>query len=306
MESVYRNFYRNFYQRTGGFIPGKPINLSVFPGDFFQIKNGEILQLGNIFRNNIVEPENVNFGYGSKLNPASWDFSDGVSKPYSGRGVGSGPIEGEFEYSKQVLAFSKKGSFLFRGLNPESVKILNWIELEQQLIIKLTQTLFSFRELYVVTESATTSEWTLAISGSEKGELEIATDKENFGLLDIFGHHSSKTIQSKDIDYYHREAKRKPTFFKAKKLVVQEDKAEYFISELLQQRLNQNEWAAEFFEYDFQCDPVYMPQIRSNEQAGILDMLQANELNPNTALDYFRWIDANMDDIEKLFTDNGA
>lgn len=306
MESTFKNFYKNFYFRTGGFIPGKPINLSVFPGDFFQIRNGEMLQLGNIFRNNIVDPGNVSFGYGSKLNPASWDFNDGVSKPYSGRGIGAGPIEGEFEFSKQVLAFSKKGSFLFRGLNPESVKILNWNDLEQQLIIKLTQTLFSFRELYVVTESATTSEWTLAISGSDKGELEIATDKDNFGLLDIFGHHSSKTVQSKDIDYYHREPKRKPGFFKAKKLVVQEDKTELFISELLQQRLYQNEWAAEFFEYDFQCDPVYVPQIRNNEQAGVLDMLQANELNPTTALSYFRWVDANTDDIEKLFADNVA
>ena len=42
-----------------------------------------------------------------------------------------------------------------------------------------------------------------------------------------------------------------------------------------------------------------------NPQASILDMLQANELNPNTALLYFRWSDANLDDIEKLFTAYG-
>lgn len=306
MESVFKNFYRNFYLRTGGFIPAKPINLSMFPGDFFQIRNGDILQLGNIFRNNIIDPENVNFGYGSKLNPAAWNFSDGIAKPYSGRGAGIAPIEGQFEFSKQVLSFSNRGSFLFKGSNPESVKILNWNELEQQLIIKLTQTLYSFRELYIVTESATTTDWTLAISGSDKGELEIATDTENFGLLDIFGHQSSKTIQSKDIEFYHREPKRKPSFFKAKKLVVQEEKMEVFISELLQQQLFQNEWATGFFEYEFQCDPVYMPQLRTNEQAGVLDMLQANELNPNTALSYFRWVDANTDDIEKLFLAYGT
>ena len=35
-------------------------------------------------------------------------------------------------------------------------------------------------------------------------------------------------------------------------------------------------------------------------------MLQANELNPNTALLYFKWADANLDDIEKLFLVYGS
>jgi hypothetical protein len=42
-----------------------------------------------------------------------------------------------------------------------------------------------------------------------------------------------------------------------------------------------------------------------NAQACFLDMLQSNELNPNTALSYFKWADANLDDIEKLFGSYG-
>jgi hypothetical protein len=38
-----------------------------------------------------------------------------------------------------------------------------------------------------------------------------------------------------------------------------------------------------------------------NAQGFYLDMLQCNELNPNTALLYFKWVDANLDDVEKLF-----
>lgn len=302
MESAYKNFYRSFYLRTGGFIPAKPLNLNFFPGDFFQVKNGEMVQLGNIFRNAVIERDNVTFGNGIKLNPSSWDFSDGVAKPYSGRGSGQGAIEGEFEFSKQVLSFAQRGSFLFKGSNPESVKILNWPEIEQALIIRLTQTLYSFRELYVVTECATTSDWTLAIAGSKRAELEIATDSENFGLLEIFGHHSSKTIQSKDMEFYQREDKRKPAFFRAKKLVVQPEKLEVFISQLIEERLYRNEWAGDFFDYHFEYDTVYTPQFGGSEHAAVLDMLQANELNPNTALRYFRWVDANTDDIEKLFS----
>ncbi len=305
MESSYLNFYRNFYMRTGGFIPTKPLNQNIYPGDFFQIRNGEMIVLGNIFRNRIVDPDDIEFGEVIKLNPANWSFSDGITKPYSGRGSGHGPIEGEFEFSKQIIAFSAKGSFFFKGNNPESIKIMNWNEVQQQLIIKMTQVLFSFRELYIVTETATTSDWTLAISGSKKGELEIATDSENFGLVDIFGHHAAKTIQSKEIEYYHREPNRKPVFYKAKKLVVQDEKLEVFISQLILQMQNKNEWANDFFNYEFFHDPVYSSHVPTSAQGCLLDMLQANELNPTTALLYFKWAEANLDDIEKLFLSYG-
>lgn len=306
MDNVYKNFYRSFYRRTGGFIPTRPLNQNVYPGDFFQIRNGEMIVLGNIFWDGIIDREVSEISYGIKQNPAGWTFSDGVTKPYSGRGSGHGPLEGEFEFSKQILAFAGKGSFFFRGNEPESVKVTNWNDFQQQLIIKLTQTYYSFREVYVITESATTADWTLAIASSEKGELEIATDSENFGLVDIFGHHSAKTIQSKDIEYYHRESKRRPCFFKAKKLVVQDERIDSFISGLIDQRRDQYEWAGSFYDYEFDYDPVYVSQIPGSTKASILDMLRCNELNPNTALLYFRWADASLDDVEKLLLNYGS
>jgi hypothetical protein len=305
MENAYRNFYRNFYMKTGGFIPTKPLNQNVYPGDFFQIINGELIILGNIFLKGVVDSDNVEIGYDTKLNPVNWNFSDGIYKPYSGRGSGRGPIDGEFEFSKQVIGFHNRGSFFFKGNNPESVKILNWNDIQQQLIIRMTQTLYSFRHLYIVTETATTSDWTLAISGSEKGELEIATDTENFGLVDIFGLQSAKTIQSKEIEYYHRESRRKPVFYKAKKLVVQDEKLEIFISNLISQSVAKSEWASTFYDYQFHHDPVYSTSFPAGAQACVLEMLQANELNPNTALLYFKWAEANLDDVEKLFLSYG-
>jgi hypothetical protein len=302
MENVFRNFYRSFYLRTSGFMPASPLQQNFYPGDFFQVRNGEMIVLGNIFRNGIIAAEDAELG---KLSLGNWNFNDGVSKPYSGRGSGHSPIEGEFEFSKQVLAFANKGSFFFRASEPESVKILNWNSIQQQLIIRLTQTLYSFRELYVVTEVASASDWTLAISGSEKAELEIATDAENFGLVDIFGHHSAKTIQSKDIEYYHRETKRKPIFLKAKKLAVQDDKLESFISELISRTQGTDEWASSFYNYGFEHDGAHHPPSQRNAQASLLDMLKANDLNPNTALMYFKWADASLDDVERLFITYG-
>lgn len=305
MERIYHKFYRNFYSRTGGFIPTAPINQNVYPGDFFQIRNGGMIILGNIYRNGVIAAQDVEIKNSIKLNPAGWSFSDGVSKPYSGRGNGRGPLDEDFEYSKQILAFSSKGSFIFKGNDPESVKITNWNDIQQSLIIKLTQTIYSFRDIYVVTECATTADWTLAIASSDNAELEIATDAENFGLVDIFGQASVKTIQSKDIEFYNREPKRRPAFFKARKLVIQDEKLDHFVSELITQRQIQQEWAREFYEYDFYHDTLYNTQLPTGAPASILDMLQANQLNPNTALYYFRWADANLDDVEKLFLNHG-
>ncbi|WP_264537880.1 hypothetical protein [Flavobacterium sp. N1736] len=306
MNRIYKNFYRQFYLKTGGFIPSKPLNHAMFPGDYFQIKNGEIILLGNLFRNAIINEYDADVSGVLAQNAANWSFSDGISKPYSGRGHGHGAIDGEFEFSKQVLAFAHKGSFIFKAEEPETVKIKNWNDIQQQLILKLTQTLFTFRELYVVTESATAANTTLAISGEANAELELVSDVENFGLVDIFGHDSTKTIQSKDIDYYHRETKRKPSYFKAKKLAVQDEKLSYFISDFVNKSNNSSEWTDSFFGSNFHSDTDYSPQmIFQNAQGHFLDMLQSSELNPNTALLYFKWVDANLDDIEKLFTNYG-
>jgi hypothetical protein len=80
---------------------------------------------------------------------------------------------------------------------------------------------------------------------------------------------------------------------------------EIFISDLINERRGQNEWAQSFYDYNFFYDPDYAIHTPGNTQGNILDMLQANELNPNTALQYFRWADANLDDIEKLFLNYG-
>lgn len=301
MEDYFKNFYTSLYQRTGGFIPAKPINQNLYPGDFFQIINGNIIVLGNIFRNNVIQVDDCKMEYGIRQNSSSWNFSDGIRKPYSIRDVEYESDE-NYGYSKQLIDFDRYGSFLFKSNDVESIKISDWSNIKNQLIIKMTQVIYSFRELYIVTETAVASDWTLAIAGSKKGELELATSEENFGLIDIFGHESSRTIQARDIEYYHRENKRHPSFFKAKKLKVKQEKLEVFISELIYHQRTHRAWVIDFFDYDFGLETFSQNNNIVNSQSSILDMLQANELNPNTALLYFDWADTNLDDIEKMFS----
>ncbi len=301
MDTVYRNFYRNFYLKTGGFIPTQPLNQQMYPGDFFQIQNGEIHVLGNIFRNKIVNPQEIKFGYGIKLNPAGWNFSDAVTKPYAGRGIGQSPEAGSFEFSKQILAFSQKGSFIFKTNEPESIKILNWSEIQQQLIIKFTQTIYSFREVYIVTETVVPVNWTLAIAGAGNAELELATDQENFGLSDIFGNLTSKTIQIKDIEYYQHEKNKQPIFFKAKKLIFKDEAVKKFTGIHMKTRLNSDKWLSDTFDNAFEDDSVFTKTYYEYAEIAAMDMLPPKKINLNTALLYFKWVDANLDDIEKLF-----
>lgn len=306
MINITKKFYVDFYNKTNGFIPSKPLKQNLYPGDFFQIQKGEIIVLGNIFRKNIVDVDEVIFENGIPQNEFNWKFSDGVTKPFVGRDSGQNPIEGTFGYTRQVLSFKEFGSFFFTSTKPESVKIVNWNAIAAELIIKLTQVLYSFREVYVVTESAAPKNWTLVISGSDKGELEIASETESAGLIELFGNANSKTIQARDIEYYEIENHKRPSFFKAKKLVVQPEKLEVFISDLITQRTGVVDWASNFFDYEFYHENLHVSnKVPRNPQASVLDMLQANQLNPNTALEYFKWENANLDDIERMFFSYG-
>lgn len=307
MLSFYKDFFKKFYQATGGFIPVRPLEESIYPGDFFQIVNGEMVLLGNIYRNRLIDEDHTQFTFGVKLSPVTWNFAEGVTKPYAVRSKGDAPIRGEFEFSRQILSFGAAGSHIFNCIDPETVSIANWAELEKQLIVKLTHTYFSFREVYVVTESASAASWSLAISGAEKGELEIAATEDNDSLIDLFGQKSSKTILARDIAYNQHDHSGSPCFFKAKKLVPRYNKQEAFVSELIREKNLKHRWALQFYNYErYAQAAASRVHVPAHAHASLLDMMQKNDLNANNALDYFTWADASTDDIEKLFANYGT
>ena len=301
MDYQFKKFYRDLYLRTG-YIPTKPIDVILHLGDFFQISNGSIVVLGNIFQNKVIQAEDLDIKFRTSLAENQWQISSGVQKVYSGRGVGENPIEGEFNFSRQIYKFDKEGSFMFHGKNPESASIVNWNHIQNELIVKLTQTLFSFRDIYVVFDVASLSNWTLAVSDND-GELELATEEENFGLSDIFGHSSTRTVQSKNLHYHHRADKRRPNFFKAKKLTENDDRMETFMTQIMANETVRRNWAKSYFEdSDYDLEDTSSSVYLNNKQGlSSIEMLQINELNPNTVLNYYKWSNANLDDIERLF-----
>ena len=67
--------------------------------------------------------------------------------------------------------------------------------------------------------------------------------------------------------------------FKAKKLVVQEDVQDYFISDFLKNRRSAYEWASSLFPNEISDEQLYFPDhYYTNGRASILDLLQVNQL----------------------------
>lgn len=301
MNQSFRNFYKSAYLQTGGYLPAKPFGQLVFPGDLFQIVNGQVVVLDNIFKAGLIDQGDIHFRTVNQKE-VNWTFSQGITKPYSGRDIGVNALKGDFEYSKLVLSFKEKGSFIFKGKSPQAVSILNWADLASELIVKLTCTHFSFREVYVATESVSLAEWTLAVAASKKAELEIVTDSENFGLVDIFGNNGTKTVQSKYLEYYDRSTKREPIFFKAKKLVVNKDMIEVLISKYYEAQKHKLKWLKKYFDFEIaENDGQAPPTSLGQWHVGLLDSLKAGELNPSNAIHYFGWQNADLDDVAKLF-----
>jgi hypothetical protein len=298
MEKLYKKFFVNSYLQTNGFVPIIPSLNQVLPGDFFQIRKGEIKILGNIFRDKIIDPRDVTIEYDIHHSADRWNMSEGVKKPYFGnRDLNKGLLEEEKDI--KAFQFESPGSFFFNCEDPRSVKIKNWSHIEDQLTIKLTQILYSFREIYVVSESAYLEQWLFALANDFHAELELIVRLRENGSSDFFRHSESKAVLAKNIECYLRGTEKGLPFFKAKKLSTRDERNRLASIDAIRNENAIIGWANDFFTFDFRVEDDHRNARYS--EISIIDKLRANELNPTTTLEFFHWTDFNLDDIEQLF-----
>ncbi len=306
------NFYQRFYLHTNGFIPSKPLNYQVFPGDFFQIRNGRIVRLGNIYKNLSLIDEEIDISEGYALDPFAWNISDGQHKDTLKKDIQSLDTNEALRHlTKQILRYERPGSFSFVGSKPESIRILNWDYIQDKLLVQLTESKYSFRELYVVTEVATAEHWSLVVSGQYDAELELTSDKNSMYLLDLFGDLSIEATRTKGIELYERHVGRSPSFFKAKKLALNEKVADDHYRRSMSDGVHIPAWAVEFFDYDFDFElnkaesvEQAIPKYRTAVSDQLLDLVISLDVNLKNALTNFKWVDANLDDIMKYNMSN--
>lgn len=298
MENLLDKFIKKFYFQTGGYLPVLPLNNVVFPGDIFHWENGKMVILGNIFQLEISDKFRLSEEL--SLNPINWNFQDGVENAFSARSKAKAFLnnEDDFEYSKLILHFSGPGSFRFHAKGPACIRLLSWSEIADGLIIKLTQTYFSFREVAIVTDCAFADEWSLAVAGKAGAEMELATAYEDETMVNIFASEGVKTIQTKNISIHEHTKKRKPVFFKAKKLEIRQDGLFDFKQTLANISEGRDLWAFNNFseKYHFEIGSRVAPRFMLNN-IKLLDMMPPNQLNPVSALMYFRWDDFGLDDM---------
>lgn len=276
-----RTFLRQCYLQTGGWIPMTPMLSRLELGDFGQINHERVNLLGNVFALHLVE--DIEIAEDIHLNTNNWQLSDGVNRSFNEREQLMDEGQSAIEWRKQVLSFNEPGSFFFHGHNPVARMVLNWSRFKNDITLKLTQADFSFREVMVVTEVATLDNWTLAISGAADAELELSAQTSTNDFFDLLAEQSCRAQQSRDIATFERHIGPSCFFFKGKKLVLRDHKEEQFIRQTLDQRERYNQ------------------QTLANWlNTDMINRVESNELNIATCLEFFDWVDLNLDDVEKL------
>ena len=97
-------------------------------------------------------------------------------------------------------------------------------------------------------------------------------------------HQSSIAEQSNDIERLEINNKLPSNFFKAKKLVLSEHKKDQLIRQFIKGR-----------------NKISKDTVSSWFHTNLINYVPSNELNIDTSLAFFRWVDVSLDDVDKLF-----
>lgn len=273
---LYDRFIRHCVQQSSGWLPMRPLSQNIKVGDFGQFNQGQFLALGNIadlaLIEHVVLAQNIPLAH-------YWCWSQGVLSQYQGSSSSSG--EDNFNHDstswhQRVYGFDNPGSFAFVGRSPEADLMLEWSKLAPEITLRLTQSLFNFRQVSVITGVACVPNWALAIAANSGAQLQLASHIHHdwFGMNDS----SAKLMQSAELACAHLAQDEKAFFFKAKKLVLTAQKHDQLLVKMLEQ--------------------LPPEQVGHWLSAGLINRLPDHELNLNTCLDTFDWADVVATDIQ--------
>ena len=250
-------------------------------GDFGQIQQGRLMPLGNICKLKLVYA--IKSTDAVALNPDDWQLEAGMENILGSTQTQADDQNNLSTWSNQTFAFGRKGDFVFHGEKPKARIIANWSEFKQDIILKLTQADYSFRDVYVVTGVATVNHWGLIIAGADDAQLELTAEIAEADYFALLSHQTAMAQQSRHIAAFEQSAGRPGYFFKAKKLVLSDQKKDQLISQMLQQNV-----------------PLEADELANWLNTDLLNRVRLNELTAATCLGYFDWADVTLDDVEKL------
>lgn len=254
-----------------------PLTQAIKLGDFCQIRRGKLRSLGNIAQ--LIDAQDIRVSKPMLLTQDDWRFNNGVAQ------TSCETLPGESgDRVEQSLRFSHYDSYLFFA-QPKAQYVLNWQQIKSALTLQLTQAKHAFRQLYIVTSVASSTDWAGAVAGRNNAHLKLSAQTAVGDCYSLLRHPSVSVQKSQDIADFHRHSQDDSPcyFYQAKKLVLSDSKKEQITQSILKQ-----------------VDAQTSTSLANWQQTELLNQLGANELNTANCLDYFDWVDISLDEVELL------
>jgi hypothetical protein len=256
-----QDFYTDSYLNTG-WLPMQPLTYRVAIGDICQIRQGRL----------------------SRIIPLSdWRLSLGVQQSFSEARFAEGEGGERYCHTRQVLEFAHADNFMFHANEVSAQLLLNWNQIRDDLTLKLTQLHYGFREAYVVTCVATMNEWGLVVAGQSGARLEMSAAIDSTDRFLLLSHRSAKADQCHGIANYDLGRGQAAHFFKAKKLIISDEMHDRYLCQVVENSAH-----------------LRQSDVASWLDANLLDLAKNNELNLNSCMKYFSWVDISLDDVTLL------
>lgn len=275
-----KRFSQDSYLHAG-WIPMSPLRQTIRLGDLCQIQSGRLLPLLNVHDIGLNTP--LQSSAAIPLSSSDWNHQYAcVQEQNSIQVIEEG--EQQQTFREQSYRFDAAGSYLFWGVRPHAHLLMNWHQVAQELIVKMTQSLYRFNELIAITGVAEFPHWGLAIAGQEGAQLQLVGDMTASDCL--FASAECQTADSrllKILDY----SKEQPLyFFKAKKLTLSSKLKDRYLQRLLSAGQTYSE-----------------RNIQNWLQSDLLNLARSEELTINSSAEFFEWQDVCLDEVERLSHD---
>ena len=278
-----KEFYRNCYLKTG-WLPAQPLMHELAVGDVCQIKSGRLMPLLNIGDAHLIE--NLVLADDIALDGYGWHLSQGMQQT-SHETLIEQDTEGQegekYHFSRQVIELKSQGDFIFHARAPQACLLLNWHQIRDDLTLKLTQLHYSFRQAYVITGVASAHDWALAVAGQVNARLEMSVKLASHDCYHLLSHESALAERSQGLACYEASRGRTAYFLKAKKMVMSDAMTDRYLSKVIENK-----------------DELSSGEVANWLQTDLLNQVKTNELNLNTSISFFTWVDLSLDDVELL------
>jgi hypothetical protein len=301
--------YRDVFVKTGGFMLNWPFGRQVKIGDFFALRPGNIGIVGNIydsyfqlsikdtfdkdiykFQAPVLEPYLDEKGGWEVFSPAPylWTLRNGCTSNYS---------SDKFvrEHKRKVVSpevntyntnFCAAGDYFFVANETKYLRMPHFREIHKELIRRLTTEFYNFNKIYLITEVANVSDFSLGISRTENAELIISRDGYfNGDIVDILAANEDFNVERVDgLEHLILKQEGGPIAFRAMKMGLSVKAKDILTQEI----------------YNSADKEIrkYAVELIDNE---LFHLFPKIEINPANANDFFSWSNMALEDIEIFF-----